>query len=275
MEVDAGDIRAIRTFFEQNFKITPILDADGSASGIITGYYEPVLAGSMLADNDYRYPIYGMPASASVRTLSRQEITENPQAFKQHIIAWTNNPYDLFFLHIQGSGLIKFKDGTLKSLLYAGNNDHEYTSIGKVLANRGVMRKGEISMQTLKRWLIDNPDQAVDVMRKNRRFIYFKLSELNLSESGPRGSLNVPLTPMRSIAIDPQQVILGSPIWLDTTLPSKDQPEVFQKLVFAQDTGAAIKGRIRADLFFGRGEQAEFLAGNMNQTGRMYLLTPK
>lgn len=273
--VDPENTRAVRMFFEENFKFTPISNTDGSAVGTITGYYEPVLAGSLSANADYRYPIYSKPDSASVQTLSRKEIAENPQALEPHVIAWTDNPYDLFFLHIQGSGLIRFDDGSQKSLAYAGNNDHDYTSIGKVLLNSGAMRKDEISMQTLKKWLIDHPQQAVDVMHKNQRFIYFKLSESSVNESGPRGSLNVPLTPMRSIAIDPQQITPGSPIWLDTTLPSEDPPEGFQKLVFAQDTGAAIKGRIRADVFFGQGERAEFLAGNMNQSGKMYLLSPK
>lgn len=273
--VDAQDSTAVRAFFEENFKLTPILNSDGSTSGTITGYYQPLLAGSLIGNDKYRYPIYSLPASASLQNLTRRKIAENPQAFKQHIICWTDSPYDLFFLHIQGSGLIKFEDGTVKTLSYAGNNGHQYTSIGKVLINSGAMRKDEISMQTLKQWLINHPDQAVDIMHKNQRFIYFKLSELTANETGPRGSLNVPLTPMRSIAIDPQQILPGSPIWLDTTLPSDDQPRNFQKLVFAQDTGAAIKGRIRADVFFGQGDRAEFLAGNMNQSGRMYLLTPK
>ena len=273
--IDPGDAFAIRNFFEQNFTITAITNNDGGLSGIITGYYEPLLAGSLQANEEYNIPIYAKPESASIRTLSRQKIAENPAALEPHIIAWTNNPYDLFFLHIQGSGLIKFTDGTYRSLAYAGNNNHEYTSIGKVLINSGAMNKDEISMQTLKIWLQDNPEQAIDIMNQNQRFIYFNLTELTANESGPRGSLNVPLTPKRSIAIDPQQVTLGSPIWLDTTLPSDNQSKPFQQLVFAQDTGAAIKGRIRADVFFGQGQQAEYLAGNMNQAGKMYLLTPK
>lgn len=273
--VNPADTEAVRAYFETNFDIQPILNDDGSSSGIITGYFQPVLSGSLIADNRFRYPIYGKPASDSLRTLSRRAIYERPQDLKEHIIAWTDNPIDLFFLHIQGSGLIRFQDGTQKSLAYAGNNDHAYTSIGKVLHDAGAMRKDEISMQTLKQWLAEHPQQALDVMHKNQRFIYFELSELSVTETGPRGSLNVPLTPLRSIAMDPQQIRLGSPVWLDTTLPSEDQPERFQRLVFAQDTGAAIKGRVRADLFFGQGKRAEFLAGNMNQPGRMYLLTPR
>ena len=274
--VDANNELSVRDFFEQNFTFMPITNENGSSSGVITGYYEPVLTGSLTADDQYRYPIYGKPESASVGSLSRKEIAENPQALAADIIAWTNNPYDLFFLHIQGSGLISFDNGTQKSLVYAGNNNHEYTSIGKVLIQSGEMQKEKISMQTLKKWLHDHPEKSVDVMHKNQRFIYFKLTEKDINESGPRGSLNVPLTALRSIAIDPNQVTLGSPIWLDTTLPEgADQPTAFKRLVFAQDTGAAIKGRIRADVFFGRGEQAEFLAGNMNQTGKMYLLKPK
>ena len=273
--INPDDTKAVRDFFEQNFTFTPISNDDGSRSGIITGYYEPVLTGSLHPDEQYQYPIYAKPQSETARTLSRQQIEENPEALSTAIIAWTDNPYDLFFLHIQGSGLIKFKDGTQKSLGYAGNNDHDYTAIGKVLIENGEMQKQNVSMQSLKQWLHEHPHKARDVMNKNQRFIYFNMTDNSLNESGPRGSLNVPLTPLRSIAIDPKQVTLGSPIWLDTTLPQIDQIEVFKRLVFAQDTGAAIKGRIRADVFFGRGKQAEFLSGNMNQSGQMYLLKPK
>lgn len=274
-QIDPQDTPAVRKFFEQNFSLHPIANDDGSRDGIITGYYQPVLSGSLSPDDRHRFPIYAIPEATSLRTLSRENIANNPGILKPHVIAWTNDPYDLFFLHIQGSGLIRFNDGGYKSLAYAGNNGHDYTSIGKVLVERGEMRRDEVSMQTLKRWLTDHPDQAFELMNENRRFIFFSLNELDADESGPRGSLNVPLTPMRSIAIDPQQVTLGSPVWLDTTLPAEDQSVLFRQLVFAQDTGAAIKGRIRADVFFGRGDRAEFLAGHMNQSGRMYLLTPK
>ena len=273
--VDPLNQQAVREFFEQHFTFTPIKTTEGGSNGIITGYYEPVLKGSLIASEQYRYPIYAKPDSPEILKLSRAAIAENAEALKQHILAWTDNPYDLFFLHIQGSGLIQFEDGSLKSLAYAGNNGHEYTSIGKVLIEHGIMQKDKVSMQSLKQWLTAHPEQSEKIMHKNKRFIFFQLADINADETGPRGSLNVPLVPMRSIAIDPDQVTLGSPVWLETTLPSNDQPINFKRLVFAQDTGAAIKGRVRADVFFGRGENAAFLAGNMNQAGKMYLLKPR
>lgn len=274
--IDASNPGAIRQFLEQNFTALAINNPDGSSEGVITGYYEPLLRGSSHADDVYRYPVYGKPGDVSLAGLTRAQIEARPGGLEQDIILWTDNPYDLFFLHVQGSGRVKMTTGEQKSLVYAGNNGHEYTSIGKVLIERGEMEKENMSMQTLKQWLIGHPQKAIDVMQQNNRFIFFALTNTPENEAGPRGSLNVPLTPGRSIAIDPAQITPGSPMWLDTTLPENSgHPSLFQRLVFAQDTGAAIKGRVRADVFFGQGDQAEYLAGHMNQPGRLYLLVPK
>ena len=273
-DIESGDAAAIRAFFESAFKATPLLNSNGSTDGIITGYFEPVLAGKLKPDNQYRYPVYSKPEHQSLQTLSRQQIEQSPEKLEQSVIAWTNDPYDLFFLHVQGSGRIQLDDGSQKSLVYAGNNGHDYTSIGKVLINQGLMEKDNISMQTLKQWLLDHPEQATEILQQNKRYIFFNLQPTPENQTGPKGSLNVPLTPQRSIAIDPSKVTMGSPMWLETTLPGEPANTTFRRLVFAQDTGAAIKGNVRADVFFGQGEQAEYLAGHMNQNGRMYLLIP-
>ncbi len=266
----------IKSFFEENFILEPIKNNDGTTEGIITGYYEPVLAGSLTKDSDYKYPVYRKPANTDLRSLTRKQIDSQPEKFKNDILLWTNDPYDLFFLHVQGSGRVQLKDGSQKSLVYAGNNGHNYTSIGKVLINNGQMLKENVSLETLKNWLVTHPGQATGVLQQNKRYIFFDLVDTPKNESSPRGSLNVPLTPQRSIAIDPEHVTLGSPVWLETTLPNANgEPQIFRRLMFAQDTGAAIKGHVRADVFFGRGIQAEYLAGNMNQSGKMYLLVPR
>ena len=273
--INPDNTQAIRDFFESSFKITAITNSSGTSEGTITGYYEPVLSGSLSADDEFRFPIFTKPLSNEMGSLTRKQIEQDPNQLKQSVIAWTNDPHDLFFLHVQGSGRIQLKNGTQQSLVYAGNNGHDYTSIGKVLINQGLMEKEKISMQTLKQWLQSNPQKAAEIMQHNKRYIYFNLVQTPEHESGPRGSLNVPLTPSRSIAIDPSKITLGSPVWLDTTLPVKEDEELFQRLMFAQDTGAAIKGHVRADVFFGQGKEAEFLAGHMNQLGKMYVLVPR
>ena len=266
----------IKTFFESNFKVAPITNKDGSTEGIITGYYEPVLQGSLQASNEFKYPIYTKPTDRTVQSLTRQQIENHPDKLENDIILWTNDPYDLFFLHVQGSGRVQLKNGQQKSLVYAGNNNRAYTSIGKVLINSGEMLREKVSLQTLKTWLNNNPSKSTNVLQQNERYIFFNLTETPKEETGPRGSLNIPLTPSHSIAIDPNYVTMGSPVWLETTLPTdNNEPKNFYRLVFAQDTGAAIKGQVRADVFFGQGEEAEFLAGNMNQKGKMYQLVPQ
>ncbi len=267
---------SIKHYFESHFKLSAITNSNGSSEGIITGYYEPVLLGSLTSSDEYKYPVYQKPSSSNLQSLSRKQIENQPEKFENDILLWTNNLYDLFFLHVQGSGRVQLTNGQQKSLVYAGNNGHQYTSIGKVLIKRGEMDKRKVSLTALKDWLNNNSDQAPEVLQQNERYIFFDLVETPNQESGPRGSLNVPLTPQRSIAIDPKHVTLGSPVFLETTLPSaNNQPQSFSRLMFAQDTGAAIKGQVRADVFFGQGERAEYLAGNMNQKGKMYLLEPR
>ena len=266
----------IKNYFESHFKLSAIKNNNSSSDGIITGYYEPVLLGSLEPNDEYKYPVYQKPANPGLQSLSRKQIEQQSEKFIKDILLWTNNPYDLFFLHVQGSGRVQLTNGQQKSLVYAGNNSHNYTSIGKVLIDRGKIEKEKVSLATLKDWLNNHPNQAANVLHQNKRYIFFNLVETPASESGPRGSLNVPLTPQRSIAIDPKHVTLGSPIFLQTTVPNEtDQPKLFNRLMFAQDTGAAIKGQVRADVFFGQGERAEYLAGNMNQKGKMYILSPR
>ncbi len=272
----SANSETVKAFFETNFKLVPITNSDGSAEGIITGYYEPVLHGSLQADGKYKYPVYGKPVDPNIQSLTRKQIETQPQKFKNNIILWVDDPYDLFFLHVQGSGRVQLRDGQQKSLVYAGNNGHDYTSIGKVLIDRGEMQREKVSLQSLKNWLNTNPEKSTELLQQNKRYIFLNLTDTPKHESGPRGSLNVPLTPYRSIAIDPNHVDMGSPIWLETTLPSENgESKTFNRLMFAQDTGAAIKGQVRADVFFGLGDKAEYLAGNMNQKGKMYLLVPR
>ncbi|MFV0476641.1 MAG: murein transglycosylase A [Parahaliea sp.] len=266
----------IRHYFERYFTLKLLTNTDGSSEGLITGYYEPVLRGSQQKNSVYKYPIYKKPTDSTLLKLSRKQIETHAEKFRDDVLLWTDNPYDLFFLHVQGSGQVELANGQRKALVYADNNGHEYTSIGKVLIKQGAIKKEALSLQTLKTWLNNNPAQATTILQQNQRYIFFDLIDIPEQQSGPRGSLNVALTPQRSIAIDPRYVPPGSPVFLQTTLPDDGtQARIFNRLVFAQDTGAAIKGKIRADVFFGQGAQAKFLAGNMNQQGKMYLLQPR
>ncbi|HDH14968.1 MAG TPA: hypothetical protein ENG90_00540, partial [Gammaproteobacteria bacterium] len=187
-------------------------------------------------------------------------------------LVWIDDPVAVFFLHIQGSGRIQMDDGSIMAVGYADQNGQPYTSIGKILIERGEIPREDISLFTIRQWLKDHPQQAQALLEKNRSYIFFQSRE-NTDEN-PRGSLNIPLTPSRSIAVDPINIPLGSPVWLHTSYPGEPDGSL-QRLTFAQDTGGAIKGYARADMFWGNGEMAEKLAGKMKQEAELYVLVPQ
>lgn len=297
------DDATVRAFFEQRFQPYQATADDGSVEGMITGYYEPLLKGDRVRTARARFPLYAVPDDLIAVDLAsvypelknlrlrgrlvgnklvpyptRKEIETaagngngNGNAFTGKPIAWAEDPVDLFFLQIQGSGRIELPDGSHMRVGYADQNGHPYQSIGKLLVERGELKLEQASMQGIKDWGAKNPDKLPDLLASNPSFVFFR--EMPDSLPGPLGSLGVPLTGGRSIAVDPRFIPLGAPVFLATTQPNSPLP--MNKLVMAQDTGGAIRGGVRADFFWGFGNKAGELAGRMKQRGRMWVLLPK
>jgi membrane-bound lytic murein transglycosylase A len=264
----AGQQTNARTFFELFF--TPVLIGEPD-DALFTGYFEPELRGSRSRTDKYRYPIYRMPPEARHGTyLSRREIeTTDALTGRGLEIAWVDDPVELFFLQIQGSGRIRLTDGTMIRVGYGGKNGHEYRSVGRELVRRGVYSVHQVSAQVIKNWVRRNPIDGPELLRHNDSYVFFReIDDLNPSE-GPRGAMNRSITPGRSIAVDPEFPPLGAPVWIE------GRGEVpLRRLTVAQDTGSAIKGTQRADVFIGTGDKAGRRAGRMKDPGRMVVLLP-
>ncbi len=262
----------LKEWVQQRFVARPVTGADGNADGLITGYHEPALTGSLVRRDVRQEPVYRRPpAEVLTRRPTRAEI-ERSAMLAGSELAWIDDPVEAFFLHVQGSGRIRLPDGKVLRIGYAGDNGQPYTAIGRVLRERGASSEQELDAGRIKAWLRANPGQARDVMRSNARYIFFRELPPADPDEGPPGSLNVPLTAGRSIAVDPRHVPRGALMFLSTTHPADGSP--LRRLVMAQDTGAAITGAVRADLFWGSGQQAETNAGLMKQRGRLWLLVP-
>jgi membrane-bound lytic murein transglycosylase A len=271
--------------------------SNDTAEGLITGYYEPLLHGSPVKTKRFRYPVYGRPDDLVVVDLgalypelqgkryrgrlnsnrvvpyySRTEISQGKRPPDETVLAWVDDPVALFFLEIQGSGRIRLPDGKMLHVGYADQNGHPYVAIGRTLVDSGAMKLEEATMPAIRDWLKANPEKAQAVLNSNPSYVFFTLREPD--NTGPIGALNVPLQPERSIAVDPNFIPLGSPVWFDTSLPGNSDARPYRRLVFAQDTGGAIRGPVRADLFLGFGENAERIAGAMRQRGKLYVLLP-
>ncbi|MGE5465815.1 MAG: murein transglycosylase A [Ignavibacteria bacterium] len=288
----AADLRA---WFEAHLTPWQLVNADGSRTGLITGYYEPVLKGSRARGRPYVYPAFGPPddlidvelgdlypelkhmrlrGRIEGRRLvpywtradwAQQEPARSPQA-----LLWLDDALDFFFMQIQGSGQVLLDDGSRVRLSYADQNGHPYRSIGRWLADRGEMSIDQTSMQGIKNWAKAHPDRVQELMNANPSLVFFR--EVPADGAGPPGAMGVPLTPARSLAVDPRSVPLGAPVWLSTTWPNEDRP--LQRLMVAQDTGGAIRGVVRADFFWGSGPEAGASAGKMRQKGQMWVLMP-
>ena len=291
-----SDVQA-RTFFETYFDVHPVYAEGGATEGLITGYYEPLLQGSWDRSDEYRYPLYGLPSDLLIVDLNgvypqlkdfrlrgrlegnrvvpyydREQLNANQQLLQGSELLWVNSLVDVFFLHVQGSGRVQMADGSMVAVGYAGQNGHPYRSLGRILIQQGELEREEVTLFTIRSWLESNPQRMNEVLAENPSYVFFELRDAQAD--GPLGSLNVPLTPARSIAVDRNVIPLGAPVWLQTTLPD-DQNSAFNQLMLAQDTGGAIKGHVRADVFWGRGVMAEQLAGRMKQQGTMYVLLPR
>jgi membrane-bound lytic murein transglycosylase A len=285
---------------DARFELIPS-SADGEFIDVLfTGYYQPVIAGSLTPSDEYRYPIYGKPAdltaTAPVKNgesdaarlqqdpltpyYSRQQIDEGDALKGRGLeIAWVKDPVDLFFLHIQGSGIISLPDGGRLSVGYAGQNGRPYRSIGRLLIDNGKIAKEEMSMQRIRRYLADHPQEQNEIFAYNESYVFFRV--LGVLNDGPLGNLEVPLTAERSIATDSRLFPKGALALIQTSIPIVGAAgelagwRPVTRLVLNQDTGGAIRGLQRADIYFGTGDQAGALAGYMNRPGRLYFLLLK
>lgn len=292
---DGGE-REATAFFELNFEPHQVINADESTAGMVTGYYEPLLQGSRTRTSRYRYPLYAPPpdllvidltsvypelkhkrlrgrveGNRVVPYLARGDIDREPAPLRGQELVWVDDAVDAFFLHIQGSGQVQLENGERLRLGYADQNGHPFRSLGGHLIRRGEIPVERASMQGIKDWARRNKRRVQEFMNANPSYVFFR--ELARDLPGPIGSLGVPLTAERSIAVDPRVIPLGVPVYLATTWPNT--PDSLQRLMVAQDTGGAITGAVRADFFWGFGDPAGNQAGKMRQAGRMWVLLPK
>lgn len=292
--IAADDHDAARAFFERRF-VPLAATNNGRAEGLFTGYFEPELRGSLRRDGRYSVPLYGRPADlVSVElgqfrdSLRGQRIAGRvddgvlrPYATRAEIeagaisgrateIVWVDDPIDAFFLHVQGSGRIVLDSGEVLRVGYAAQNGHVYVPIGRELIARGALAREDVSMQSIRAWLLANPAEAERVMNQNPSYVFFR----TLDGEGPLGSQGVVLTPGRSLAVDRTHLALGVPIWLDAEDPLDPNARV-RRLMVAQDTGGAIRGPVRGDVFWGHGADAAERAGRMRSSGRYWLLLPR
>jgi membrane-bound lytic murein transglycosylase A len=288
-----------RAFFEDWFQPYLVTDRE-AASGLFTGYYEPLLHGSRRFGEPYTVPLYRAPDDLIrvdlgrfkpelagqaitgrvedgefVPYYARAEIDAGALAGRGLELVWVDDQVAKFFLQIQGSGQIQLDDGASIRVGYGGQNGHRYYAIGRELVARGAMTLDEVSLQSIRDWLIAHPEQAAAVMARNDSYVFFdERTELGPGD-GPLGAQGVPLTAGRSLAVDPRYIPLGAPVWLETTAPWPEGDGPLRRLLVAQDTGGAIKGPVRGDVFWGTGARAEAIAGRMRSEGRYIVLLPK
>lgn len=302
--VDARDRAAVRAYFEAWFTPWSVAFPDGGTVGLVTGYYEPLLRGSLVKTGEFTVPLYASPDDLLTVDLAslypelkdkrvrgridgrrvvpywtRAEIARGAAPTEGKALAWVADPVDAAFLQIQGSGRIELSDGSVMRVGYADQNGHPYRSIGRALIDRGELTRDTASMQAIRAWAKRNPDKLRDLLDQDPSYVFFRdvpppaPGTIDATIDGPYGALGAPLLAGRAIAVDPRSIPLGAPVWLATTRPRSDAK--LERLVMAQDTGGAIRGSVRADFFWGFGDEAGSEAGRMRQDGSLWLLWPK
>lgn len=286
---------AIRQFIESRLAPWQIINADGSTEGLITGYYEPLIRGSHWKSAKFAVPVHAVPddilsldlaevypETKSLRLRgrldgkkvlpywSRAQIEAQGERFPAKTLLWAADPVEFFFLQVQGSGQVEFSDGSRVRIAYADQNGHPYKSIGRWLVEHGELKLEQASMGGIQAWVRAHPQRLSELLNANPSYVFFREEVAN--GEGPKGSLGVPLAAGRAIAVDPRSVPLGAPVFLAANAPDGSR---LQRLVMAQDTGGAIRGRVRADFFWGFGAEAGAQAGRMRSQGRMWLLWPQ
>jgi membrane-bound lytic murein transglycosylase A len=299
--IELTDTAKAKDFFEQNF--VPLrISRLGEDAGFVTGYYEPVLDGSRTQTDVYNVPVYRRPSNLFVRGKTqnstglpnggqvfrkigrrklvpyydRAEIEDGAIAGRGLEIAWLKSQIDLLFAQIQGSARIKLADGTTLRINYDAHNGYPYTAVGRILIDRGIIPKEQMSMQKIREWMQQNPDGANELRRQNRSYVFFR--EVPLSDKDEAvGAQGVPLTPGRSIAVDKALHVYGTPFFIAGELPieSEQSKTPFHRLMIAQDTGSAIVGPARADLYFGAGADAGKVSGRLRHNMQFVMLVPK
>jgi membrane-bound lytic murein transglycosylase A len=286
-----------RAFFESEFVPMRVSDPERPA-GLFTGYYEPEVEGSRTRGGPYQVPVYRRPGdleafdatarkatglaygrrigSKAQRYHSRREIEAGVLAGQNLEIVWLTDWADAFFLQIQGSGRVRLEDGSRMRLAFAAKSGLPYTAVGGILAERGDSARSEVSMQSIRAWMAQHPEAARELMWQNESYVFFREIPSTDPALGPPGAQQVPLTPLRSLAIDRAFWAFGTPIWLAADVPSGPAgvPQPLRQLLIAQDTGTAIKGRVRGDVFWGTGVAAAAVAGLMKRPGVMVALLP-
>ncbi len=260
---------APRTFFELFFR--PVMIEDGN-DPLFTGYFEPELDGSRVPTGRYRYPLYRMPTEAKQISpwATRRQIEEGGIMRGRGLeLVYVDDPVEAFFLQVQGSGRVKLRGGGAMRVGYAGHNGHNYRSIGQELVARGIFNQHQVSAQVIRDWVRRNPAAGRELLWHNPSFVFFREVSQVPAHMGPLGAMNRSITAGRSIAVDPAYVTLGAPVWVE-----KDGHMPLRRLMIAQDTGSAIKGAQRADVFVGTGDRAGEIAGTMKDNGRMVVLMP-
>lgn len=290
------NLDVVQSYFKQNFSVYKTTNIDGTEDGLITGYYEPILKGSRTKSAKYSNPLYQPPSdlitveldsifpelkykrvrgrlvgNKLVPYFNRAEIEAETSPVKGKEFIYIDDILDVFYLQIQGSGLVLLENGEQVQVGYANQNGHTYNSIGRLLIERGELTLAQASMQGIKNWARNNPSKLRELLNSNPSYVFFR--ELPAGLPGPLGALGVPILGERSVAIDPKFVPLGAPVFLSTTEPNNSKP--LKRLMMAQDTGGAIKGGVRADFFWGAGAEAGAKAGAMKQAGKIWVLLPK
>jgi len=297
--VNANEAASVRAFLESNFKVMQA-SAAGKTEGLFTGYYESTLNGSRTRGGPYQYPLLARPDDLVMVELGdfREELKgqriagrvldgklkpyENRAAIvsgklpaaQTKPLVWLDNPHDAFFVQVQGSGIVHLKEGGIMRVGYAAQNGHPYYAIGRELVKRGIYKKEDVSMDSIRSWMLQNPDKAEELMNTNPSYVFFTEMPDDGTGAGPQGGEGVKLTPGRSIAIDRGKLPYGFPLYLIADYPD-EQGKPIRKVMMAQDTGGAIRGAVRGDYFWGAGKMAEEKAGPMKAKGRYYFLLPK
>lgn len=299
LAIDANTIRSedLRIFFQTAF-LPWRAGNNNDPVGLFTGYYEPELRGSLTRHDQFQIPLYLKPddmvdidlgafrdalkgqtvvgrvtGKKVVPYYNRSEIEAGALANRDLELVWVDDAVDAFFLQIQGSGRVVLDDGSILKVGYSGTNGQAYFAIGRELIKRGALTPKTVSLQTIRQWLQDHPDQADDVMNLNASYVFFRQLPGD-PDAGPIGAQGVPLETERSLAVDRRFHAMGVPIWLETR-DAMNADRKFHQLMIAQDTGGAIRGPVRGDVFFGPGEKAALHAGHMNRQGQTYLLLPR
>jgi membrane-bound lytic murein transglycosylase A len=295
--VDARDTNAVRQYFETWFVPNIVRAEDGADTGLITGYYEPMLRGSRKRGGPFQTPLYKVPDDLLTidlgnvypnlknmrlrgRLVGKKVVPYSTRAEIERAnlpgreLVWVDDPVEAFFLEVQGSGRVQLDDsGETVRIAYADQNGHPYKAIGRWLVEQGELTVEQASAQGIKSWIAAHPERRQELFNVNPSYVFFKEERLPDPSVGPKGALGVPLTPARSVAIDPKFLPLGAPLFLATTEAGSDVP--MRRLMMAQDTGGAIRGAVRADFFYGFGGAAPDKAGLMKQQGKIWVLMPR